>query len=198
MDEATRLRIFEPFFTTKEVGKGTGLGLSTVYGIVKQSGGSISVYSEPGRGSTFKVYLPRVEETAPQPPRRSPRTAHGTETILLVEDEHALRGLAKRILEADGYTVLEAGSGTEALSVLAGHAGDVHLMVTDVVMPGMSGRQLAARLAEIRPGVKVLFTSGYTDDAIIRLGVLDDASRFVSKPYTPDELKRRVREALDA
>lgn len=198
MDDATRQRIFEPFFTTRPPGKGTGLGLSTVYGIVEQSGGSISVSSKPGRGTTFMIYFPRVAR-APSPARPAPGPAGvplGTETILLVEDESRLRALVMRILSAEGYTVLEAGSGEEALSVAASHAGPVDLLLTDVVMPGMNGRELAARLSATRPDTRVLFMSGYTDDAILRHGVLDDASQFIGKPYTPRELKERVRAVL--
>jgi two-component system, cell cycle sensor histidine kinase and response regulator CckA len=198
MDEATRQHIFEPFFTTKELGKGTGLGLSTVYGIVQQSGGSIWVYSEPGHGTTFKIYLPRVDEDAPAVSAEpAAATAPGTETILLVEDEHALRVLTRRILESAGYTVIEAANGTDALAALEAHDGVVHLLLTDVVMPKMNGRELAGRVAALRPGIKVIFASGYTDDAILRHGVLDAGSPFISKPYTPTELKRRVREVLD-
>jgi CheY-like chemotaxis protein len=199
MDDVTRQRIFEPFFTTKPMGKGTGLGLSMVYGIVKQSGGSIRVVSAPGRGSTFRVYLPRVGE---QPPARPvpvpPQQARGHETVLVVEDEPALRGLTRRVLQGAGYVVLEAGNGADALRALEQHPDAVHLVFTDVVMPGMNGRELAARLALTRPDMRVLYTSGYTEDAILRHGVLDDPSRFLSKPYTPAELRRRIREALDA
>jgi PAS domain S-box-containing protein len=198
MDEATRERIFEPFFTTKGPGKGTGLGLSTVYGIVTQSGGHVWVYSEVGKGTTFKIYLPRVEEAADE--RRPIRTlapARGTETILLVEDETAVRVLARRILEAAGYTVLPAANGGEALLILERFHDPVHLMMTDVVMPGMSGPELATRLSTLRPGMKVLYTSGYTDDEVVRRGILTDAVRFINKPYAVSELTRKVREVLD-
>ena len=199
MDETTRKRIFEPFFTTKELGKGTGLGLSTVYGIVKQSGGSIWVHSKTGEGSRFNIYLPRVDDVPRQlQPPQTISTARGTETILLVEDDPAVRRLTKRILQSAGYAVLEAGNGGEALMLLERHGGPLHLMLTDVVMPGMNGRELAARLAEVRPDVKVLYSSGYTDDAILRHGVLDDAGRFMNKPFTPAELKRKVRDVLDS
>jgi CheY-like chemotaxis protein len=197
MDEATRERIFEPFFTTKELGKGTGLGLPTVYGIVQQSEGGLFVYSEPGHGTTFKVYLPRVDEGPAELPPVEGGSGNGTETILLVEDEIALRRLTGRILASAGYTVLEAGSGDEALAVLARHDGPVHLMFTDVVMPGMNGRDLARRAAETRPELKVLYASGYTDDTIFRHGVLDDGSRFISKPFAPRDLRRKIREILD-
>jgi PAS domain S-box-containing protein len=198
IDEPTRLRIFEPFFTTKEQGKGTGLGLSTVDGIVRQSGGSVRVYSEPGHGTTFKIYLPRISEPAsmgqPVPART---TVPGTETVLLVEDEEALCRLATRILRSAGYTVLVAANGEDALLVLARQDRPVHLLLTDVVLPGMSGRELATRIAAAHPEVKALYTSGYTDDAILRLQVLDQITHFVGKPYTAAELTRKVREALD-
>ena len=198
MDESIRRRIFEPFFTTKAQGKGTGLGLSMVYGIVKQSGGSIWFQSEPGHGSHFTIYLP-CDSGLPVPrsvPAPAP-PAVGHETVLVVEDEPPLRELAARVLMGAGYTVLQAGNGVEALALLSGHADTVHLVFTDVVMPGMNGRELAARLATLRPGIRVLYTSGYTEDAILRHGVLDDPSRFLSKPYTPAVLRRRIREALD-
>jgi two-component system cell cycle sensor histidine kinase/response regulator CckA len=200
MDEATRQRIFEPFFTTKDQGKGTGLGLSTVYGIVEQSNGTIWVYSEPGKGTTFKIYLPCLDQAPQQAAARGEtRTGtHGHETILLVEDEQAVRSLTKRILESAGYTVLQASCGSEALALLDQHRGPIDLLLTDVVMPGMNGRELATRIAGVRLRMKVLYTSGYTDDAILRHGVLDDTSRFISKPYTPVELTRRVRDVLDA
>jgi PAS domain S-box-containing protein len=198
MDEATRERIFEPFFTTKELGKGTGLGLSTVYGIVQQSDGGLYVYSEPGRGTTFKIYLPLVDEGLTALPPMELHDGGGTETVLLVEDETALRTLARRILEAAGYTVIEAASGNEALSVLAENEDrPVHLMLTDVVMPGMSGPELARRVRVLWPEMKVLYASGYTDDAIFRHGVLDHGSRFISKPFAPGELCRKIREILD-
>ena len=199
MDEGTRKQIFEPFFTTKEPGKGTGLGLPTVYGIVKQSGGGIWVSSEPGKGSTFTIHLPRVDGVPREAPSAHPAVpVPGTETILLVEDEPALRALTKRILHSAGYQVLEAANGLDALRLAEQHRGTVHLMITDVVMPGMNGRELAERLSRFAPRMRVLFTSGYTDDSILRLGVLDDASRFLNKPYTPSGLRRRVRDLLDA
>ena len=199
MDDATRDRIFEPFFTTKAVGKGTGLGLSTVYGIVKQSGGSIWVYTEIGKGTSFKIYLPRIEETAgADRPAGAVAAPRGTETVLVVEDENALRHVAKRILESAGYTVLVAANGGEALLLAERHDGPVDLILTDVVMPGMNGRELAARLAAIRPRMKVLYTSGYTDDAIVQHGVLDPEMRFISKPYKIEELARKIRDVLDS
>ncbi|HEV2751850.1 MAG TPA: ATP-binding protein, partial [Gemmatimonadales bacterium] len=200
MDEATQAHLFEPFFTTKEVGKGTGLGLATVYGIVKQSGGYIWVYSEPGRGTTIKVYLPRVpgatEAPAPAPPPREVRGGH--ETVLLVEDATPVRTLARRSLEACGYRVLDAADGPAALELSARHGDPIDLLVTDVVMPGMSGRELAERLAPQRPSMKVLYTSGYTDDAMVRQGVLTAGVAFLQKPFVPDSLARKVREVLDA
>jgi PAS domain S-box-containing protein len=198
MDESIRRRIFEPFFTTKAQGKGTGLGLSMVYGIVKQSGGSIWFHSEPGHGSRFTIYLPYVAGAPAARPARVPAPLpRGQETVLVVEDEPALRELAARVLTGAGYTVLQAANGADALALLSQHAEAVHLVFTDVVMPGMNGRELAARLATLRPGIRVLYTSGYTEDAILRHGVLDDPRRFLSKPYTPAALRRRIREALD-
>jgi two-component system cell cycle sensor histidine kinase/response regulator CckA len=198
MTGAVMAHIFEPFFTTKEVGKGTGLGLAAVHGIVKQSGGHVAVYSEPGLGTTFKVYLPRV---GPAPAREERPAAlplpRGRETVLLVEDEEALRGLSRRILESCGYTVLEAGIGADALRVAEEHAGPIELLVTDVVMPGMGGRELSERLTAARPGLRALYVSGYTDDAIVRHGVLAAESAFLQKPFTPAALARKVREVLD-
>jgi PAS domain S-box-containing protein len=199
MDAETQRQIFEPFFTTKEVGKGTGLGLSMVYGVVKQSGGNIWVYSEPGRGTTFKIYLPRVDDRgekvqAAAPPALPP----GTETILLVEDEGMVRMLLRDILVAEGYTVLAASGGPEALQICGRHEGSIHLIVTDVVMPGMSGRELVARLSETCRDLKVLYISGYTDDAIVHHGVLDEGTNFLQKPFTPDAVLRKVREVLDS
>jgi two-component system cell cycle sensor histidine kinase/response regulator CckA len=199
MDEATQARIFEPFFTTKGPGKGTGLGLATVYGIIKQSDGHIAVYSEVGCGTTFKVYLPLVQERSstgkPQP--GLPVARHGTETILLVEDEPALRVLARHILRRQGYTVLEASRGEKALQLGEAYEGTIHLLVTDVVMPGMSGRQLAESLTARRPNVKILYLSGYTDDAVVRHGVLQAEKAFLQKPFTPHALAQKVRDVLD-
>jgi CheY-like chemotaxis protein len=197
MDEATRDRIFEPFFTTKDFGQGTGLGLSTVYGIVEQSGGTIEVDSEPGKGTTFRICLPRVENAASRTPSATAPSRPGTETILVVEDEPGVRRLAERILQMAGYTVLKVGSGEEALSLMERHSGPVDLVLTDVVLPGISGRELAERLAGLRPRMKVLYTSGYTDDAILRHGVLDEALHFIGKPYGAAALTRKVREVLD-
>jgi len=199
MDEATRARIFEPFFTTKGPGKGTGLGLSTVYGVVKQSLGFIWVYSEVGRGTSFKILLPQVTEAAaPDWPELTVVPTSGTETILLAEDNAGLRKLATRMLEPAGYTVLGAASGEEALRLLERHEEPVHLLLSDVVMPGMSGRQLAERIAETRPGMKVLYMSGYTSDTIVRHGVLEARVPFLNKPFTGAALLRKVREVLDS
>jgi signal transduction histidine kinase/ActR/RegA family two-component response regulator len=191
--------IFEPFFTTKEQGKGTGLGLATVYGIVKQSGGYVEVDSEPDQGTTFRIYLPRLDAAATAVDR-SPRptaAAGGSETILLVEDEEGVRELARDILRASGYTVLEARSGHEALLLCERHQGPLDLLLTDVVMPRMSGRELAERLGPIRPDLSVLYMSGYTDDAVIRHGVLGAGTAFLQKPFAPAALVQRVRESLD-
>jgi two-component system cell cycle sensor histidine kinase/response regulator CckA len=200
MSAETQSHMFEPFFTTKEQGKGTGLGLATVYGIVKQSGGDIWVYSEVGRGSTFKVYLPRTDG-APEAPRRETtrmRPKRGSETILLAEDAEVLRRLLREILVQNGYTVLLAGNGEEALRRSREHPGPIHLLVTDMVMPQMSGRELASRLVPQRPETKVLYMSGYTEEAIATHGVLDAGTAFLEKPFSPDSLARKVREILDA
>jgi len=199
MDPETMARIFEPFFTTKLQGKGTGLGLSTVYGIVDQSGGSIEVYSEPGRGTTFKIYLPRVEGRAEHTAameQTSPPT--GSETVLLVEDEEALRGMIREALEGAGYRVVEAGTPRQALAIAESHQGNIHMMLTDVVMPGMSGRDLAERLKPLRPGVAVVYMSGYTDDAIGRHGLLEAGTHFLQKPFTSQQLLVKCREVLSS
>jgi len=247
MDVATQAHLFEPFFTTKEPGKGTGLGLSTVYGIVEQSGGSVTVETGVGRGTTFRIYLPQVEtpvpagrplsvarpaapmtpvplrlppavspapvSAAPTPPPPAPlqpvpgpmepATAKETpstqnETILLVEDALRVRAVVREILEMNGYHVLEARHGAEAIEISERHRGPIHLMVTDVVMPQMSGRELAQRLLPVRPDLRVLYMSGYTDDAIVRHGVLGAGMAFLSKPFTPDALAVKVRELLDS
>ncbi len=198
MDADTQQRIFEPFFTTKELGKGTGLGLSTVYGIVKQSGGNIWVYSEPGKGTTFKIYLPIAEEVANAEANTNPvEIPQGQGTILVVEDEESVRELAGEILEASGYRVLNAANANEALRVCGEHIGSIELMITDVVMPQMGGRQLAEHVVLTRPETRVLYMSGYTDDAIVRHGILNDHVSFLQKPFTPDSFALKVREVLE-
>ena len=197
MNQHTAAQIFDPFFTTKTRDKGTGLGLSTAYGIIKQSGGSISVYSEPGHGTTFKVYLPRersATEAASTPPQPL-RPVYGAEVILVVEDEQAIRKVITRFLVASGYKVLTAASGSLALEIAAQHRVD--LVLTDVIMPGMNGRMLARALSRAQPAVKVLYMSGYTDDAIAHHGVLDAGTHFIGKPFTPGDLTRKVRDLLD-
>jgi CheY-like chemotaxis protein len=199
MSADTRARIFEPFFSTKAQGKGTGLGLSTVLGIVQQAGGGIWVYSEVGRGTTFKVYLPRVDaELDETPDATTPITVRGTETVLLVEDEEQVREVARRILERNGYSVLVAESTSDAIALADRHASDLHLLLTDVVMPQMSGADLATHIAAKRADLKVLFMSGYTDGSILSQGVLDEGVHFVQKPFTSELLARKVRTALDA
>jgi NO-binding membrane sensor protein with MHYT domain/nitrogen-specific signal transduction histidine kinase/ActR/RegA family two-component response regulator len=198
MDPAIQKRIFEPFFTTKERGKGTGLGLATVYGIVKQSGGSISVYSEPNRGSTFKVYLPRVAEPVPTTGEDAaqPVSTSGTETVLIVEDEEAVRLLAVRTLLRRGYTTLVARDGEEALRASEQHPGPIHLLLTDVVLPRTSGPKLAASLIAARPELRVLYMSGFTENAIVHHGVLDPDTEFIQKPFSPQALALKVQEVL--
>ncbi len=201
MDEETQAHIFEPFFTTKEKGKGTGLGLAMVYGTVKQSGGYIWVYSEPARGTTFKVYLPRVEdETDVVAPRQTANAeaARGSETILLVEDEEAVRSMVRGLLETHGYRVFAADKAREVLQFCQLEPGAIHLLLTDVVMPRMSGRELAERVTALHPETRVLYMSGYTDDAIVHHGVSNTGVAFIQKPFTPDALMGKVREVLDA
>jgi CheY-like chemotaxis protein len=199
MDAKTMSRIFEPFFTTKEEGKGTGLGLATVYGIVHQSGGSVSVYSEQGQGTTFKVYLPRVEgdlgaqcgiALAPPP--------GGTETVLLVEDAEALRLLVRELLESAGYTVLDAEGPEKALALVESATGPIHLVLTDMVMPRMSGQELARRIADLKPQARVIFMSGYSEQAMGDQGTLKPGTLFLQKPFTMDALMRIMRRGLDA
>jgi signal transduction histidine kinase/CheY-like chemotaxis protein len=198
MDAETRRRIFEPFFTTKERGSGSGLGLATVYGIVKQSGGNIWVYSEPGQGSTFRIYLPRVDAVAAErKPEAKSEPMVGSEVILLVEDEPCVRRAAERILVSCGYRVCSAGDGESALRLSREFEGPVDLLLTDVVMPKMSGRQLAERLKKERPDIKVLYMSGYTNNTIAQHGALQVGTHFVSKPFAAAELTRKVRQALD-
>jgi two-component system, cell cycle sensor histidine kinase and response regulator CckA len=201
MDRDTQARIFEPFFTTKATGKGTGLGLSTVFGIVQQSGGHIWVYSEPGNGTTFKIYFPEAtEDVAPQPQAQTlrPETLHGSETILLVEDQDEVRLVARDILRRYGYNVLEARHAGEALLLCEQHLRTIHMLVTDVVMPQMNGRELAERLILQRPGLRVLYMSGYTEHAIVHHAILDSDVEYLQKPIVPEALARRVREVLDA
>jgi signal transduction histidine kinase/CheY-like chemotaxis protein len=199
MDSDTQAHIFEPFFTTKVQGKGTGLGLSTVYGIVRQSGGHIQVTSAPGHGTTFEIRFPRVDEAASvrHADASNADLPRGTETVLVVEDEDSVRELVRDMLQMVGYTVVEARHGGEALLLCERFDGPIHLMVTDVVMPQMSGRQLAERLAPLRPEMKVLFMSGHTDDAVIRHGVKNAIMTFIQKPFTPAAIARQVRAILD-
>jgi CheY-like chemotaxis protein len=198
MTPEVKEKIFEPFFTTKEKGKGTGLGLSTVYGIVKQSGGNIWVYSEPGQGSTFKIYLPRVEEEGEF--QRVPiekEIPKGSETILVIEDDDSVRRVAVRFLKRQGYVVFEAKRGEEALEIFKNHNGPIHLILVDVIMPGESGPQLIERIKENSWEFKVLYMSGYTDNAIVHHGVLKKGVEFIQKPFTLESLSRKVREVLD-
>jgi CheY-like chemotaxis protein len=199
MTAEVRAHLFEPFFTTKERGKGTGLGLSTVYGIVKQSGGDISVHAEPGKGASFKIFLPRYVVDQAEQAHVKPTAAiapRGTETILLVEDDPSLRALAERILRSYGYTVLVASTGQRALTLVEAFTGQIHLVTTDVVMPEMSGTALVERLVSIIPDIRVLFMSGYTDDEVVRRGIFDRRAAFLQKPFTPDQLALKVREVL--
>jgi PAS domain S-box-containing protein len=199
MREEIKRQIFEPFFTTKPKGTGTGLGLATIYGVVKQAKGSIEVYSEIGKGTTFRIYVPRVDDKTAGPPESSPpmELLGGSETVLLVEDEEVVRNLGVRILAGLGYRVMRAGNGDEAIALAGEHGERIDLLLTDVVMPGMSGRELANRLARIHPEARVLFTSGYTDNAIVHHGVLDEGVSFIGKPYSPSALAKKVREVLD-
>jgi len=200
MDKETQSQIFEPFFSTKEEGKGTGLGLSTVYGIVKQSGGNIWVYTEPGQGTTFKIYFPRIEEAteAMKQEEASDKSFRSSETILLVEDEEMVRDLAYKVLAEMGYIVLAASNGEEAIQICERHKGPIHLMLTDVVMPKMSGRELAEASVRLYPEMKVIYMSGYTDNSVTRNGMLEPGVNFVQKPFTLLSLTKKVREVLDA
>jgi two-component system, cell cycle sensor histidine kinase and response regulator CckA len=199
MDTETSSHIFEPFYTTKGGASGTGLGLATVYGIVKQSGGYIWVYSEPGKGSSFKVYLPRVDEPAeaPQTIKKQTRARKGTETILLVEDEPAVRELTRMVLAAQGYSVVEALNPEDAERLSESHATQIHLLLTDVVMPGVSGRELARRITARHPKMRVLYMSGYTQNVIAGGGTLETGIAFLQKPFTPATLVEKVRDVLD-
>jgi two-component system cell cycle sensor histidine kinase/response regulator CckA len=199
MDAETLRHVFEPFFTTKELGKGTGLGLAMVYGTVKQSDGHVWIYSEPGVGTVVKIYLPRVDalaEPAPAPKGDTDRKP-GTETVLVAEDEESLSEMIREILEEEGYTVLGGGPGVQALEVARQHAGPIHLLLTDVVMPGLSGRDLAARLVKTHPEARILYMSGYSDDAIAHHGILETGVPFIEKPFGPTALTSKVRDVLD-
>ncbi len=199
MDGETLSHLFEPFFTTKEQGKGTGLGLSTAYGIIQQSGGRIWVESEPGRGARFTIHLPRVDQPV-EPDRRlderRSRVPVGTETVLLVEDEEAVRKLTRAVLSRNGYKVLLAANAEQALAALEKNRGTVHLLLTDIVLPGVGGREVARQVSQLRPGIKVLFTSGYTDRQFVENGILEPGLAFISKPFAPEDLLRKVREVL--
>jgi CheY-like chemotaxis protein len=198
MEAETQTHIFEPFFTTKELGKGTGLGLATVYGAVKQNGGWIWVYSEPGRGTTFKIYLPQVEQIvdAPDQSRVDGPPLHGSETILLVEDQDAIRDLASEFLKGSGYTILEARDGIEAFQLAQQHHGEIDLLLTDVVMPRMGGPELAIRLANLRPQMKVIYMSGYTEFAKDNRKLAESQKVILQKPFALVTLARKVREVL--
>jgi CheY-like chemotaxis protein len=199
MDEATQIRIFEPFFTTKKRGKGTGLGLAMVFGFIKQSGGHISVASERGNGATFQIYLPRIEmpALAGQPPAVASEVTCGWETILLVEDEDAVRTLTQQILQTRGYTVLPAARGAEALILAQTRDGPIHLLITDVVMPGLDGRLLSEAVTKLRPATKTLFISGYAEDTVLRHGIATTEATFLQKPFDLEALPERVRKLLD-
>jgi CheY-like chemotaxis protein len=199
MDEGTLSQVFEPFFTTKPEGRGTGLGLATTYGVVRQSGGDVRVYSEPGKGATFKIYLPRIEETATDADGRADETAapRGGETVLCVEDEEAVRKLVAMDLRDYGYTVLEASDASEALRMSGAHDGPIHLLVSDVVLPGPSGREVHEALAADRPGLRVLYMSGHAEGHIVHHGLQDPGVALISKPFEGEDLARRVREILD-
>jgi CheY-like chemotaxis protein len=201
MSDEVRKQVFEPFFTTKPQGRGTGLGLSTIYGAVRQSEGSVEVHSEEGKGTTFRIFLPRVQEELEDSKTQSDEgpvaLAQGTETVLVVEDEETVRNLCIRFLERFGYTVLHASDGEAALAIAREYGGRIDLLMTDVVMPGMNGRELADQLAAFHPETKVLLTSGYTDSVIVHQGVLDEGLAFIGKPYSISDLAGKVREVID-
>jgi CheY-like chemotaxis protein len=198
MDPSTLEHAFEPFFTTKPVGQGTGLGLSTVYGIVKQSGGYVWAYSEAGKGTTVKVYLPEIQGEVHTPdPMQSPSGAHASEVVLIVEDEESVRTMMARTLELEGYRILEASDGQEALELVEGRKEAVDLIITDLAMPQLNGRELADRVGRSRPDLPVLFISGYTDDEMVRRGLIEPNKPFMSKPFTPEVLAAKVRALLD-
>jgi CheY-like chemotaxis protein len=200
MDAATQARLFEPFFTTKEQGKGTGLGLATVYGIVKQTGGSIYVYSEPGHGSAFKIYLPHVEadtDASAPAPSAAAAPSRGRETILLVEDDDSVRRFARRALSGSGYEVLDVRGADEAIAVFESRMGGIDLVLTDIVMPRLRGPELVKRLSALRPGIKVIFMSGYTDQEVFEREILGPQKAYLQKPLTPKSLTEKVREVLD-
>jgi CheY-like chemotaxis protein len=200
MTEEVRRNIFEPFYTTKQQGKGTGLGLAMVYGILRQSGGWIDAQSEIGRGSTFRIYLPRVD-SALATDGAKPATVdslRGEETVLIVEDQQAVRGLAKKMLQARGYHVLDAANGDDAHAVVMRHSGAIDLLLTDVVMPGTDGRSLSEQLRQLRPNLRVILMSGYAEDMIAHRGALDSGLAYIQKPFCPDELAAKVREVLDS
>jgi len=198
MDAGTLARIFEPFFTTKAASGGTGLGLSSVYGIVQQTGGYVTVQSHEGRGTTFRIYLPRVEAPASSERRMEPRDQFrtGTETVLLAEDDDGLRELTRTILVKNGYEVLSSAGGSEAERLCREYPGKIHLLLTDVVMPGISGRELAATLSALRPDMAIIYMSGYADEMVTRQGV-ENGTHFIQKPFTPVSLTRKLREVLD-
>ncbi len=200
MDKETLAQVFEPFFTTKGFGEGTGLGLSTVYGIVRQNEGFVNAYSEPGKGTTIRIYLPRFtgEETAEDETGQSSSPVGGSETLMLVEDEKSVRNITARYLEQHGYNVLTAETPITALRMATEHGESIALLITDVVMPGMSGRDLASKLTEEYPHLKCLFISGYTANVIVHRGILDEGVNFISKPFTKDEIARKVREVLNS
>jgi CheY-like chemotaxis protein len=199
MTPEVKERVFEPFFTTKDKGKGTGLGLSTVYGIVKQSGGNIWVYSEPGKGTTFKIYLPRVDEPLEELKGEVEKEGfpQGSEAILIVEDDEDVRKFAARVLERQGYTVLVASEGSDALPLCGEYKKPIHMVLCDVVMPGLGGRELTDHLISLHPEMKVLYMSGYTENAIVHHGILIEGMNYIQKPFAVDGLVRKVREVLD-